>query len=95
LHEAKHSEQRISTHFGIQIDESDEQFLNASDPIRRSLDDDSNLTSRRDLHDDRQFEQRISTQFGIQIHNSDAQFEKAKGQNERAVPIIIKPYIFS
>jgi hypothetical protein len=42
-------EQRIVTHFGIQIDDSDEQDLKTSDSIRLSFESDSKITSRRDL----------------------------------------------
>jgi hypothetical protein len=80
----KQFEQKTSTEFGIQIDESDEQSLKTSDSSRQSFDCDSNVISRRDVHDEKQFLQRISTEFGIQIDERDRHFENTRFENVKA-----------
>jgi hypothetical protein len=67
----------ISTDEGIQIDESDEQFLNADLSIRESLEFDSKLTFERLQHTVKQESQMISTDEGIQIDESDEQSQNA------------------
>jgi hypothetical protein len=49
----------------MQIDASDEHPENARDSIRRTLDDESKRTSRRDLQDEKQSEQSVSTKAGM------------------------------
>jgi hypothetical protein len=66
-----------STDEGRQIDESDEQFRNASPPIRESLDSVSNLTFDKVSQSQKQAPQMISTDEGIQIDESDPQYRNA------------------
>jgi hypothetical protein len=63
----------ISTDQGIQIDESDEQLINAYFSIRESLDSLSNLTFDSVSHPLKQYSQSTSTDEGIQIDESDEQ----------------------
>jgi hypothetical protein len=70
LQDAKQSEPRISTFFGILIDWSDDPE-NADDSIRVKCEFDSNVIDESDLQCEKQLEPRISTFFGIMIDWSD------------------------
>jgi hypothetical protein len=61
----------------MQIDESDEQDLNAYCPTRESIQSDSNVTLERAVHASKQDSQRTSTDDGMQIDESDEQDENA------------------
>jgi hypothetical protein len=80
----------MSTEFGIQIDNSDEQPENADDSMRRSFEGVSKMTSRRDLHQKKQVEQRILTEFGIQIDDSDKQRENVNDSMRRSFECVSK-----
>jgi hypothetical protein len=63
------------------IDESDEQFLKASDPRYESRERGSNVIVESDLHPSKQLYPRPRTEHGTQIDKSDSQSANA------AVPI--------
>jgi hypothetical protein len=79
----KHIEPRISTLFGMAIDDSDEQYSNASGPTIRSLESGSSVTSRSDLQDMRHFDCIISINFGMQIQASASQCENEPAKKTR------------
>jgi hypothetical protein len=62
----------------MQIDVSDEQPENTSDPSVASFDGVSNTMSRRAEHPEKQFEESIVTDFGIQTQDKDLQSAKAR-----------------
>jgi hypothetical protein len=66
LQDTKHFDPRISTLFGIMIDESDDSE-NASDSIRVKHEFDSNVIDESDLQCEKHFDPRISTFLGIKI----------------------------
>jgi hypothetical protein len=66
-HPPKQRLDRVSTDDGMQIDCSDEQFLNADSPIDESLDTASKITLERVSHALKQPLQRESTDDGMQI----------------------------
>jgi hypothetical protein len=66
LHSEKHSQQRISTEFGISICVKPD-LENANDSIRCNFDCDLNVIVNNDLHSEKHPQQRISTEFGISI----------------------------
>jgi hypothetical protein len=66
LHHEKHSDPRISTVLGINIDSSDEDE-NASDSIRIKREFDSNMIDESDLQCEKHSDPRISTFLGIKI----------------------------
>jgi Arc/MetJ-type ribon-helix-helix transcriptional regulator len=61
----------------MQIEESDEQFENACDSIRESLEPDSNVTLESARHTAKQRSERTSTDDGMQIDESDEQYPNA------------------
>jgi hypothetical protein len=93
LHAQKQPEQIISTLFGLQIDNSDEQERNTFDSIRRRFDRGSKMTSHSERHRANDSEQRTSTYAGIQIDDSDLQLEKQLRENPAKSPAEFAPSI--
>jgi hypothetical protein len=83
VQDEKHSEQRISTNLGIQIEDSDEQSAKAARSIRESIDFGSNVTSRREGQGEKHWAQRTTTQFGMQTQDSDLEHENKCVENSR------------
>jgi hypothetical protein len=77
VHPEKQFSKTTSTDDGMQIDESDEQFENASRPIRDNAEPDSNVTEPRLLQSQKQLSPSSATDEGIQISESDEQTQNA------------------
>jgi hypothetical protein len=66
VHEKKQLSEKISTDGGMQIDESIVRYINASYPIRTTLESDSNVTlAAKHVCPSKQLSPRISIQFGM------------------------------
>jgi hypothetical protein len=61
----------------MQIDKSEEQFINDSLSIHESINSGSNVTVESDLHPEKHSWQSVSTEDGMQIDKSEEQFENA------------------
>jgi hypothetical protein len=72
-HCSKQHSPSFSTDEGIQMVESDEQYMNAPAPIDKSREPDSNVMSERDVHCLKQRSPSVSTDEGIQMVESDEQ----------------------
>jgi hypothetical protein len=72
VHAAKHSEQRISTDAGMQIDVNDMQFIKALCPIRVNFDRESNVNDESEQLR-KQSSSITSTDAGILIDLNDEQ----------------------
>jgi hypothetical protein len=69
----KHPMAISKTDYGMQIDVSDEQCKNAREPMRESLEPDSNVTLESALQPQEQPSPISKTDHGIQIDESDEQ----------------------
>jgi hypothetical protein len=73
VHPKKQLLQISLTEEGIQIDERDEQFLNAYSKIHQTLEPRSNVILERDLHSLKHSREIPCTKAGIQIDETDEQ----------------------